>query len=85
MICGLVTLAAACLGDGEGPATENTIRPTVPSYTVVGTLFDSLAALRSSGRVANAPMNINGRSGITDSAGAFIMAVVDSGTAIVRV
>ena len=85
LLCGLVTLAAACLGGGEGPTTENTVRPTVPSYTVVGTLFDSLAALRSSGLVANAPLRINGRPAITDSAGGFVVADVDSGNAVVSV
>jgi hypothetical protein len=85
LLCGLVTLATACLGDGEGPTTENTVRPTVPSYTVVGVLFDSLAALRSSGLVANAPLRINGRPAITDTVGGFTVADVDSGNAVVRV
>ncbi|MEE8061904.1 MAG: hypothetical protein V3T16_08735 [Gemmatimonadales bacterium] len=85
LLYGPVALAAACLGGGEGPATENTVRPPVPSYDVEGTLFDSLAARVSDGRVANARVSINGRAATTDSMGGFAVADVDSGTATVRV
>jgi len=75
----------ACLGEGEGPATENSVTPIVPSYDVAGSVFDSLAALSSSAGVPGARVSIGGRVTVTDSVGAFTVADVDSGTVTVRV
>lgn len=85
LLYGPVAFAAACLGGGEGPVTENTVPPTVPSYDVAGNLFDSLAALLSTGGVPNARISIGGRVAITDSMGGFLVADVDSGNTTVLV
>ena len=85
VLLGPVALAMACLGKGEGPATETTVTTTVPSYEVVGSVFDSLAGLRSFGGVPDALVSIGGRVTVTDSLGEFTVADVDSGTVMVRV
>ena len=83
--CVIGMSAAACLGSGEGPVTENPLSGTVPKYTVVGTVFDSLASLRANAGVPNAAVSVGGKPTVTDAAGQFAVSLVDSGMIAIRV